>query len=430
MDDILEALLSREAVPNGTGICEHCDNNVCAVWRCKDCVLGTTMCRACMRNAHRENPFHRIEQWNGTYFRPAELWEVGTYLLVRHHRGDPLCDDLRALCDFLETTENTKDHAEEEQLRKLMQECKQGPLGPVPVKEPYFDDYFDMEDEGETVEGGGEDNDDAEESDRDEAVESRIENPYLDNDTPACGIPGTYVRVVHCNGLHHIAMISCTCRGGDDPSLDLIAAQLLPASFKRIKTLFTAQVLDMYRLSNLELKASAYQFYQLLRRLTKPMAPAEVINLYREFRRMSRIWRWMKKLKWAGRVGNVAPVSAVGAGELAIYCPACPQPGINIPDDWKDDTARHVSPLCIDIILMAVLRWVYKRIFVADGNFKADHVRQKNAAGDVWLCEGTGMMPHNDDYMAFLASAIERLTVSDQYLPGCRCYAGDAGHHR
>jgi hypothetical protein len=57
-------------------------------------------------------------------------------------------------------------------------------------------------------------------------------------------------------------------------------------------------------------------------------------------------------------------------------------------------------------------RWVYKHIFVADGNFKADHVRQQISAGDVWLSEGSGMMPHNREYMTFLASAIERLTVS------------------
>jgi hypothetical protein len=58
-------------------------------------------------------------------------------------------------------------------------------------------------------------------------------------------------------------------------------------------------------------------------------------------------------------------------------------------------------------------RWVYKRIFVADGNFKADHVRQKNAADDVWLSEGSGMIPERKEYLKFLATAIERLTVSE-----------------
>jgi len=160
---------------------------------------------------------------------------------------------------------------------------------------------------------------------------------------------GHLIRVVHTNGLHHIAMVSCTCNGDENLPLDLFAAQLLPASLKRIRTIFTAEVLDHFRLSNLELKASAYQYYQLLRRVTRPMGPGEVLNLYREFRRMTRIWRWMKKLKWAGYAGTSKKVAEVGAGELAIFCPACPQAGINIPDNWREDPARHVYIIFIKL---------------------------------------------------------------------------------
>ena len=85
------------------------------------------------------------------------------------------------------------------------------------------------------------------------------------------------------------------------------------------------------------MKASAYQFYHLLRRLT---APAEVVDLYNEFRRMTRLWRWIKKLKWAGYGHNGKRPSHVEPGELANYCPACPQPGINLPEDWKNDPNR------------------------------------------------------------------------------------------
>ena len=124
---------------------------------------------------------------------------------------------------------------------------------------------------------------------------------------------------------------------------DLIAARLLPTSFERIRTLFTAQLLDHSRLCNLELKSSAYHYYHLLQRITNPMEPAKVVNLYREFRRMSRIWRWMKRLKWAGYGNTERPASEVTAGKLTVFCPACPQPGINIPDNWKEDPARYVS---------------------------------------------------------------------------------------
>lgn len=54
--------------------------------------------------------------------------------------------------------------------------------------------------------------------------------------------------------------------------------------------------------------------------------------------------------------------------------------------------------------------WVYRRIVVADGNFKADHVRQKHPANDVWLYDGGGMMTGNDRCNDFLAHARERHT--------------------
>jgi hypothetical protein len=51
---------------------------------------------------------------------------------------------------------------------------------------------------------------------------------------------------------------------------------------------------------------------------------------------------------------------------------------------------------------------------VADGNFKADHVRQKSD-DDKYLSEGGGMMPTREEYREFLRTAIEKSTVSLQY---------------
>lgn len=421
IDEFLEAQLSHESMPEGAGLCRHC-NIAIAVWRCKDCVLATPLCRSCMRRYHRENPFHRIQQWNGSFFRSAELWEVGTYLLIRHNTGVQICDTLRHWCGLLESAEKSKDSIEQENLNRY---------NPAPAPVPDVDDMdmdmdMDFEDEGDVEEDVDEDDEDI--SDEDDEDYETDNNTYLNvpgtgttagiDPALAAATHGAYVRVVHTNGLHHIAMVSCQCHGKDVLPLDLFASQLLPASLNRIKTLFTAQVLDSFRLCNLELKASAYQYYHLLRRLTRPMEPAAVLNLYREFRRMTRIWRWMKKLKWAGYAGSPKPVHDVKAGDLAIFCPACPQPGINIPDNWKDDTARYsLIFFFFKFLNLRQIRWVYKRIFVADGNFKADHVRQKNEVGDVWLSEGSGMIPKREEYFTFLATAIERLTVSARQKP-------------
>jgi hypothetical protein len=72
---------------------------------------------------------------------------------------------------------------------------------------------------------------------------------------------------------------------------------------------------------------------------------------------------------------------------------------------------------------------VYQRVFVADGNFKADHVKQKNGDDDIWLSEGGGMDPKRQEYQDFLAQAMEMFTVCDfklvlycsAYLIGTGC---------
>jgi hypothetical protein len=32
-----------------------------------------------------------------------------------------------------------------------------------------------------------------------------------------------------------------------------------------------------------------------------------------------------------------------GPGDLALFCPACPQPGINLADNWVDDPDQYVT---------------------------------------------------------------------------------------
>lgn len=431
-----------------------------------------------MRTTHQDNPLHKIERWTGSYFRTAELWEVGAYVLVPHHQGEPLCDRLLLQKQTLETFELKKDTEEQEKLTRwtsapLAERRPDGrrraknrpptassdvdPLRPDQDHEgnpgqeaedqrqrenqdqlddilfeshldrlhrqlqrpdgddeyePLEDSEFYVEEDDETVVADGD-------ADRDgdapflQYLSEQTEDGLIDIPTNDL-LNNAYVRIVHTNGLHHLAMVSCRCRGADSLPCDLIASRLLPASFQRIRTLFSAQVLDFFRLCNLEMKASAYQFYHLLCRLTSPMAPAEVVDLYNEFRRMTRLWRWMKKLKWAGYGHNGKNPMDVKPGELANYCPVCPQPGVNLPVNWKEDPHRSVQRHSHNTHhYMFSFRFAYRMVWVADGNFKADHVRQPplSNSNDVWLGEGGGMVPLRAEYHAFLRTALERQTV-------------------
>ena len=56
--------------------------------------------------------------------------------------------------------------------------------------------------------------------------------------------------------------------------------------------------------------------------------------------RVSRAWRDIFARIQAGYGHNTE--TPVGPGDLAVFCPACPQPGVNLPDGWKNDERRWV----------------------------------------------------------------------------------------
>ena len=324
-----------------------------------------------MRHSHRKMPLHHIEQWTGSFFRAACLWEVGNYILVPHYssRGR-LCNELAFQKETLELYQQEKDQAEQSLLLRVALGAASGAAsGAAFVAQnaaPEWEGLCEREGEDES------EAETAEELDEDFDEDIRVSAGYLDlqgSPTENCladtklpqgagegatnvdppgrdSLNNAYVRIIHLNGVHHLALVTCTCLSADNNHANLLSCRLIPTTFTRYRTLFTAGVLDDFRISNLECKVSAYQYYNKLRQLTSPAAPATVPSFYNELLRLSRLWRWMKKLKWAGyghKMGDPdsADPNSPKSGELANFCPACPQPGINLPSNWKDDPNRY-----------------------------------------------------------------------------------------
>ncbi|KAF8258433.1 hypothetical protein EI94DRAFT_1519018, partial [Lactarius quietus] len=57
-------------------------------------------------------------------------------------------------------------------------------------------------------------------------------------------------------------------------------------------------------------------------------------NRYKQLLRASHQWRDLKNRMKSG-IGHQTDGQPVPDGTMAILCPACPQPGINLPKDWK-----------------------------------------------------------------------------------------------
>jgi hypothetical protein len=51
---------------------------------------------------------------------------------------------------------------------------------------------------------------------------------------------------------------------------------------------------------------------------------------------MSHEWRHLKMVKRGGRGHEPSGVLGTQSGDLALHCPACPQPGMNLEDGWED----------------------------------------------------------------------------------------------
>jgi len=83
-------------------------------------------------------------------------------------------------------------------------------------------------------------------------------------------------------------------------------------------------------------KCSTYDYYRALEKLTNNTGINVPKSKYRLLLRLGLQWRHLKLLKRGGHGHDSTGAAGTKEGELALSCPSCPHPGINIPDDWKD----------------------------------------------------------------------------------------------
>ena len=102
----------------------------------------------------------------------------------------------------------------------------------------------------------------------------------------------------------------------------------------------------------------------------------------------------MRKLQVSKRFGAIyKPVSTPGG--LTLFCPPCPQPGINLPPNWKK-----------------LPSWVTRRTITVDGNFHADHIKMRRPDLDIALTNGQGYMVEEVRYREYLRAAEETHVVN------------------
>ncbi|KAF7313212.1 CxC2 domain-containing protein [Mycena kentingensis (nom. inval.)] len=158
------------------------------------------------------------------------------------------------------------------------------------------------------------------------------------------------------NGIHEVAVDFCGCY--QTPDLDfmqVLRAGWFPATSAAPRTCATLECLERFQTLSLHGKTSAYDFYASLETMTNG-AGIKPPDRYKVFLRVVRQYRHLMLLKRGGRAHDRSGVWGTGQGELALRCPACPRPGVNLPEGWEQATAGEQFLYTIFLALDACFR--------------------------------------------------------------------------
>ncbi|KAF8059073.1 hypothetical protein FPV67DRAFT_1427056 [Lyophyllum atratum] len=103
-------------------------------------------------------------------------------------------------------------------------------------------------------------------------------------------------------------------------------------------------------------------------------------------------------LKRAGRGHDPAGTVATKPGECAVLCPACPQPGINLKEGWKNASPED--------------RFLYRLFLAIDANFRLKRKKVSSYEADPGLSKGWAYFLPEVEYKSFL-KAFDKLIVQE-----------------
>ncbi|KAJ7608898.1 hypothetical protein DFH06DRAFT_929636, partial [Mycena polygramma] len=196
--------------------------------------------------------------------------------------------------------------------------------------------------------------------------------------------------------IHKVNIDFCGCEQRHkigSERIQLLRRRWFPATHEYPRTAATFAMLDFFLVQTLQSKTTMYDFYNALERLTDGTG-VKPPHRYREFLRMVREYRHLLMLKRGGRGHAQSGVNGTTAGELAIRCPACPRPGINLPADWQNAPPE--------------LRFLYTFFLALDACFRLKRRLVSSDLRDPGLGTGWAYFLEQDPYRKFL------LTVTNQ----------------
>ncbi|KAF7331418.1 CxC2 domain-containing protein [Mycena kentingensis (nom. inval.)] len=200
------------------------------------------------------------------------------------------------------------------------------------------------------------------------------------------------------NGIHDVAADFCGCYLTDDPDfVQVLRAGWFPSTTTSPRTAATLSCLESFQTLSLHGKTSAYDYYAALETLTNG-AGIKPPDRYKVFLRVARQYRHIMMLKRGGRGHDRQGVLGTALGELAIRCPVCPRPDVNLPEGWQDATPED--------------RFLYTFFVALDACFRLKRRLISSLAKDPPSGPAWAYMTELVSYERFLASVTEQDDMS------------------
>ncbi|KAI5823238.1 hypothetical protein K523DRAFT_255521, partial [Schizophyllum commune Tattone D] len=205
--------------------------------------------------------------------------------------------------------------------------------------------------------------------------------------------------VLDLNGIHECAIRQCGCAGAPPLRQQLLRKRLFPATPNAPKAACTFALLEHFHSLTYHGKVTMYDYYNALEMMTDPLGILGLKDRRRLFSRCIREWRYLEMLMQGGR-GNDCErrPSEVHPGELAITCPACPNPNENLPANWRSAPRSQ--------------QYLYELTLAMDACFRLKRRDVSSNEKDPRLIDGGAYMVEHKPFETWLKTAGTQEEVS------------------
>ncbi|KAJ3717891.1 hypothetical protein C8R42DRAFT_644500 [Lentinula raphanica] len=134
-------------------------------------------------------------------------------------------------------------------------------------------------------------------------------------------------------------------------------------------------------------------------KLTDNTGVKNIKDCYKAFSYMMKEWRHLKMAKQAGQGNNgTRTLAETSAGEMGVACIACPRPGVNLPENWKEVAASR-----------RYLYWIY---FALDACFRLKRRLVSSEKQDPDLDVGGSYFMEDTLFRQYLSSVTDQQEMS------------------